>query len=53
MGWVVESVKLEIGNTSCDSGGRPAVAQVNTTEGQIGNIVNCRQMAELPLINRI
>ncbi|HTV07744.1 MAG TPA: carboxypeptidase-like regulatory domain-containing protein [Candidatus Aquilonibacter sp.] len=48
----VETVKLEVGNTSETLEVAADAVQVNTTDMQLGNIVNSKQMVELPLINR-
>ncbi len=48
----VEAVKLEVGNTSETLEVAADAVQVNTTDMQLNNIVDSRQMVELPLINR-
>jgi hypothetical protein len=48
----VEPVKLEVGNQSETLEVAADAVQVNTTDMQLNNIVDSRQMVELPLINR-
>ncbi|HEX5284030.1 MAG TPA: carboxypeptidase regulatory-like domain-containing protein [Bryocella sp.] len=48
----VEPVKLTIGNTSETLEVAADAVQVNTSDMQMSNIVDAKQMEELPLINR-
>ncbi len=48
----VQAVKLEVGNASETLEVAADAVQVNTTDMQLNNIVDSKQMVELPLINR-
>ncbi|HEV2577560.1 MAG TPA: carboxypeptidase-like regulatory domain-containing protein [Acidobacteriaceae bacterium] len=48
----VQPVKLEVGNRTETLEVAADAVQVNTTDMQLGNIVDSSQMVELPLINR-
>jgi hypothetical protein len=48
----VQSVKLEVGSKSETLEVAADAVQVNTTDMQLSNIVDSKQMVELPLINR-
>ena len=48
----VEAVKLEVGNRTETLEVAADAVQVNTTDMQLNNIVDSKQMVELPLINR-
>ena len=48
----VQAVKLEVGNRTETLEVAADAVQVNTTDMQLNNIVDSKQMVELPLINR-